>query len=170
MFAVGSWFKFFRNYLDKDCCDCAWDKLLGENRFKVVMNGEAVLDKETCLVWEKSPVSGPRSWKNAPGFCYTVNVGGRKGWRLPTVEELASLIDPNAIGAPFLPSGHPFIGIKFDDGPAPQINYWTATTDIVDPDVTAWVVDFGAPFVTSDNKVDNNEIWCVRGGQGHDAY
>ena len=41
-------------------------------------------------------------------YAYNKNVGGRGGWRLPTVEELRSLIDLRR-AIPALPSGHPFI-------------------------------------------------------------
>ncbi len=84
-------------------------------------NGEAVLDNGTGRVWEQSPDTGAQSWIGALNHCYGRNVGGRMGWRLPTIEELASLVDPNNPGGvPFLPPGHPFDNV--------QSGYWSATT------------------------------------------
>src|SRR5205807_1369275 len=68
--------------------------------------GAAVLDRETGLVWEQSPANS-HTWQNARYQCTNLTTGGRKGWRLPSVHELASLIDPNQ-SSPTLPPGHPF--------------------------------------------------------------
>ncbi|HKA41023.1 MAG TPA: DUF1566 domain-containing protein [Burkholderiales bacterium] len=57
-------------------------------------NSEAVLDRETGLVWQRSPVGHGR-WNVASSQCLLAKTGGRVGWRLPTVNELASLLDPS---------------------------------------------------------------------------
>ncbi|MFQ5964135.1 MAG: DUF1566 domain-containing protein [Candidatus Scalinduaceae bacterium] len=126
------------------------------------MNGEAVLDHETCLVWEQSPDTTVRTWTSALTHCFQSEVGGRGGWRLPTIEELASLKDTVNTN-PALPSGHPF------DTNAVQSFYWSSTTD-AGFTAQAWDVHFFNGSVGSDNKTINWHVWCVRGGQGHDAY
>ena len=80
-------------------------------RFQSVLDGEAVLDKETGLVWEKSPDTTTRTRVDALYYAYSKNVGGRGGWRLPKAEELRTLIDPTQRN-PALPSGHPFTNVQ----------------------------------------------------------
>src|SRR5262245_16126723 len=89
----------------------SWSEVILANRFVVLnsFNGEAVLDNETGLVWEQSPGDTDRDgdvdqddaldWYSALSHCYKKAVGGRinrKGWRLPTIEELASLVDTSS--------------------------------------------------------------------------
>jgi hypothetical protein len=117
-----------------------------------------VLDKETGLVWEKSPDTTTRTWANAISYAYNKNVGGRKGWRLPTVEELASLVDLTQSN-PAIPSGHPFTNVQLS-------GYWSATTVAG----TAWDVYFHNGNVSYSIEPVPLYVWCVRGGHGYDAH
>jgi hypothetical protein len=87
-------------------------KLPASARFVLVLDSAGVLDKETGLVWEKSPDGTKYTWDVAFAICVTQCTGGRCGWRIPTVEELHSLKDPTQIppnGG--LPPGHPFTNL-----------------------------------------------------------
>jgi hypothetical protein len=135
------------------------------NRFVVLTNWnrEAVLDKETGLVWERAPQPAPDSWVGARFVCTAKTTGNRKGWRLPSVHELASLIDPLVIPpAPTLPAGHPFTGVLL-------AGYWSATTLADDP-TDALNVNFGNGDVLPTNKTNTRQVWCVRGGMQADQY
>jgi uncharacterized protein DUF1566 len=125
-------------------------------------NNEAVFDSETGLVWEQSPSTTLQTWENAQFSCNQKTVGNRKGWRLPTVQELASLVDPTVPPpGPTLPAGHPFSNVRSDF-------YWSATT-FARSASDAWVVSFsGANVVTFAGKSFTTFVWCVRGGQGVD--
>ena len=145
----------------------SWDQTLPSNtRFIVLSNfsSNAVLDRETGLVWEKSPSTISFGWKIAQDICNGLSLGNRKGWRLPTVQELASLVDPSvAPPGPTLPGGNPFTNVQTSD-------YWTATSQADSPVIGAWVVRFNSGVVTDGaNKSDTLFFWCVRGGQGVDA-
>jgi hypothetical protein len=132
------------------------------SRFKCVMNDEAVLDKETGLVWERSPDMTERDWFAAITHCYRRELANRKGLRLPTIEELASLVDEDE-GPPTLPAGHPFINVRSQP-------YWSSTTSTHTTPAGAWGVGFGFGDVGTNGKTGTGYVWCVRGGQGHDAY
>jgi hypothetical protein len=145
-----------------------WDKNLpSASRFTVLpsFNNQAARDNETGLVWEKSPDTTTRIWTVALSYCIDKNVGGRKGWRLPSIPELASLIDPNAGSAPFLPAGHPFINVQS----APP--YWSATTQTGTATPTiAWSVHFIGGNVGPNLKEELFFAWCVRGPMNTDVY
>lgn len=150
----------------------SWDNKIpnASMRFKVLaeFSSQAVLDKETGLVWEQSPASTNTLWEAARTQCTALTTGGRKGWRLPSVHELASLIDPTVVGGAFnitLPVNHPFSNIT------PLNGYWTATSDAAHPG-WVWAVTFFngdvVPFISA--GVGTHPTWCVRGGMNADAY
>jgi hypothetical protein len=152
----------------------SWSRRLPDNeRFELIwpdgpvnlLTGEkacvAVLDKETGLVWERSPSTTTMTWVGAVIYAYELSLGGRNGWRLPTVEELESLVDPTQSN-PSLPSGHPFQNVQ-------SSHFWSSTTFAGDPDA-AWDVRFLDGGVGAGGKSGSSRVWCVRGGAGHDAY
>ena len=147
----------------------SWDTVItGGGRFRILagFGNMAVLDRETDLVWERSPDTGTRDWLSAKRFCVerVVGIGNRIGWRLPTVQELASVVDPTqdkVFGVPALPAGHPFTQVQADF-------YWTATTFGENP-ALAWGVSFEdgiliGPGVRFSGKEVPFFTWCVRTG------
>lgn len=131
-------------------------------RFQLVLDGAAVLDKETGLVWEKDLSTTQVAWATALDRCAEKEVGGRKGWHLPTVEQLTSLMDTSVAGSLKLPTGHTFTGVLMSP-------YWSATTYAFLTD-RAWYVYFFNASVGVVDKAGGGYVWCVRGGQSHDAY
>jgi hypothetical protein len=129
-------------------------------RFAILpaFNNDAVLDQKTGLVWEKSPQTTSARWSDARRICSEKNVGGRKGWRLPSLEELSGLVD-SSVAPPglALTPGHPFLAIR-------SAVYWSSTRPGEDPK-GAWGVHFGlgggATFINWAHLV---QVWCVRDG------
>jgi hypothetical protein len=124
-------------------------------RFVVLSNwnNEAVLDRETGVVWERQPGLFPfeqsQSWSNSSFNCVQKGTGGRKGWRLATVQDLQSLSP--------LPAGHPFIG-DFSR------LYWSATPLPGAPQYAFAIgvlSSFGALSIT-----ESHYFWCVRSPSG----
>lgn len=149
----------------------AWDQQLSSvapdscnsARFRCVMNDQAVLDRETGLVWMRSP-SWADDWWGAVDACRIFDFAGRSGWRLPAVQELAALLDKSRIFPnPSLPLGNPFTLSDAD--------YWSATTNAQDPTLayfmhpTGFLINgFPLPgWVGTYDKNTTMGVWCVRG-------
>lgn len=127
-----------------------------EERFALVMDGAGVKDNRTGLIWEQTPDSLHDVWTKSIERCTEKNVGGQKGWRAPTVEELKTLIDHDRKN-PSLPLDHPFSNIK-------SAIYWTGTPSPTD-EIVAWQVSFFSGEVFTDQKSGNRRMWCVLGGK-----
>jgi hypothetical protein len=132
----------------------AWSGTLPPSRrFTIVFNGEGVLDNETGLVWQRVVSSNLFQWVNASFACGNLSTAGRLGWRVPTMSELASLVDTLVLN-PSLPPGHPFTV------PA-TLSVWSYTPSAAG---AHYGVNFnvGGLFQASDSG--ELRIWCVRGG------
>ncbi len=153
----------------------------GSARFECVMSRvicnpnchfawEGVLDRETGLVWQSDLANwnAALSWEGAMSACLNYRGGGRAGWRLPTLGEASSLLDPTVIGPSesSLPPGHPFTSLPV------ALWVWTSSWyEVVDgsgDDV--YMVYYRAPgFVpgfalgTGGGGGGSTGAWCVRG-------
>ena len=146
----------------------SWDQQIpAAQRFIVLSNwsNAAVLDRETGLVWQRSPdpIIQNQTWIGALLLCHALQnvsgipTGNRFGWRLPSVEELGSLIDRTQSN-PALPAGHPFQNIQ-------NAPYLTATTDEAALG-SAYAVDLSSGLIVAPDKTTSVDSWCVRGGSG----
>ena len=127
-------------------------------RFVVLpdFNNNAVLDKDTNLIWELSPLPTPVTWNEARATCVTRATGGQKGWRLPVPSEMRSLVGP-AVDSPIpnIPPGHPFLNIQ-------PTSYWTVVPEDNQPSYARYVDAF-LGNVLSFIKIYTYPVWCVRG-------
>jgi hypothetical protein len=104
------------------------------------------------LIWEQAPDLEHDIWSASIARCGTKIIGGQKGWRAPSVDELKSLIDPEQKD-PSLPSGHPFSNIRC-------AIFWTSTPSPTD-DIVAWQVSFFSGEAATDQKSGTRRMWCV---------
>jgi hypothetical protein len=125
---------------------------------------DLVLDQETRLVWSRDAGRiGQKNWWAANNECRELKLGHRTGWRLPSVEELSSLIDTSQTNLA-LPAGHPFVNVQA----GPTVNgYWT-TTRPLNAGAAAWFVNFfregSGPQAGSHDIGGQYFVWPVRGG------
>lgn len=129
----------------------------GPSRFTLLLNGAAVKDFSTGLIWEQEPDREHDVWGASVARCATKEVGGQKGWRAPSVGELKTLIDGSQHD-PALPAGHPFSNIKSEI-------YWTATPHPTD-DMVAWQISFFSGEPVTDQKSGTRRLWCLLGSSG----
>ncbi len=141
----------------------SWDQKLTTNRFVILFNwnSEAVLDRETGLVWQRTPVPDRTILNPAKIKCMQAATGGRYGWRLATYHELSSLQDSTKT----LPLGHPFV-VDVD-----EYQTWWSATKAPPPEGSdadwAFVRNLRTDTVVSANgELNLASSWCVRGGQG----
>ena len=109
---------------------------------RFVDNGDnTITDNITDLMWLKttpSPIVSPAvTWNEALEKCKELTLGGYKDWRLPTVEEWATIIDTN-YQFPALVEPNPFENVIVS-GP-----YWSLSEYTYGPDYTCDA--FGCPL------------------------
>ena len=140
----------------------------------------AYIDCQTGLVWEAVPSTDPFVWgevppnfpRSAQRHCInrivppTADPKGQKGWRLPSIAELASLVDTasSTCGAPdfkCLPDGSPF--------EIESAVYWSAS-ELAGLPAFAWTVLFSDGLVGNLGEGNDARAWCVRGAMQESVY
>lgn len=140
----------------------AWDHT-DLPRFQLLASfaNQAVLDRETGIVWQRSPSTVTFTWFAAQDRCNRLPIATRMGWRLPTIQELTSLL---SVGAPpnNLEPGHPFTNV-----PAFGEIIWSSTSSAANAN-NGWSLTL-PQTVNTLPKTIQGRCWCVRFRQGPDA-
>jgi hypothetical protein len=139
----------------------SWDQRIDDatKRFVVlpVFGNQAVLDKETQLVWQRQP-NAAQTWYVAMDTCLLARTGGRAGWRLPAISELSSLVGTTGT----LAAGHPFSGIPANG------HFWSSTGS--SSTLTAYLRSLTVDHGTVAGKTYQHPSLCVRGTGAPDRY
>jgi hypothetical protein len=113
---------------------------------------ETVTDITTGLMWQKEMDGNPMNWEAAISYCKNLSLGGYNDWRLPTIQELHSIVDYSRYS--------PAIDIEvFPD--TLSSDYWSSTTD-ADSSGYAWRVGFDGGFVGCVYKSASYYVRAVR--------
>jgi hypothetical protein len=115
------------------------------DRFEPTGNS-AVIDHETGLEWQ-ADATGLMSWQEAMNYSVELDYG----WRLPTIQELFSLINHNRSNPATEFPGHPATG------------FWSSSIFTIDTNFV-WYVYFYYGYVNISAKIDINHVRCVRYG------
>ena len=111
----------------------------------IMEDDKVVIDHATGLMWHQSGSFKNISWKSAKRWVIRLNENGYAGftdWRLPTLEEAVSLLEPSA------KNGNQFIDPSFDKT---QSSVWTCDSNISNSSLSldrAWSVDFNYSLVS----------------------
>ena len=112
-----------------------------------------VRDNSTLLTWQQASDATKRSWSDAAAYCTQLQLAGT-GWRVPTLKELLTLVDPARTTAPVIDS-------KVFPG-APADTFWSANSFASDVNY-AWTVDFRHGNSAKDHaKSAGAYVRCVR--------
>jgi len=127
---------------------------------------ETVVDQKNNLMWQQCPAglsgtscatgsAGTYTWADALTYCNALTLAGKSAgsWRLPSVNELKSIVDET--------KSYPAV----DSGlfPSTFVNYyWSASTYVGGAEVV-WLVSFGDGSVLTYPKTYNYSVRCVSG-------
>ena len=151
------------------------------------------IDQTTGLRWQNSPPATEKSLPAAVDYCTTQTLGGKSGWRLPTVSELRSLIrgcpPTETAGSCGLTDGclgyyscWSSICLGCESGKDPSGCYWDSnlsgtcslywsSSPCIDADPGAWGVDFGEGYVVADavEELVHHNVRCIWGNEVADG-
>ena len=112
-----------------------------------------VRDNATQLTWQQTSDATKRSWSDAAAYCTQLQLSGT-GWRVPTLKELLTLVDPARTTAPVIDS-------KVFPG-APADTFWSANSFASNVNF-AWTIDFRHGNSAKDHaKSAGAYVRCVR--------
>lgn len=150
-------------------------------RFTIQADTNCVVDHRTGLMWARNAnlPSAIQSWTQAVAFCESLDYGGHTDWRLPSFNELVSLIDLryrrpslcNTQGTGKWAPNDPFRNVQEFSRDSPALSnicyYWATTTTAGEPG-GAWLVSvfYNAGSVCSEGQTTGlGYVWPVRGGE-----
>lgn len=121
---------------------------------KTVSGQNIVVDNNTGLEWQQVISEDIFNWDDAVSHCESLEYAGYTDWRLPTPQELLTIVD-NGQFSPAIDSTY------FPD--TAKNNFWSSSTRSDNTDNT-WHVGFGSGSVdNSYNKSKSFYVRCVRG-------
>jgi hypothetical protein len=113
-----------------------------DGRFVAVASG--IQDQVTGLVWQEPDDGNLYAWTDAQAHCASP-------WRLPTLNELYTLVDIRSATSPLIDSA--FTNAKG--------TYWSATP-LAGSSSDAWFLDFTQGRVGNTPNSNTNRVRCVR--------
>jgi len=122
-----------------------------ENNF--VKHGDVVIDNNLGLVWQddESVTRVTKNWEEAKKYCRSLSLSNSDSWRLPTYDELITIVDFNKHTLATM-SGFEHVLSEY---------YWTSDTDKENLE-NAKGIYFGNGCPNSNPKSDNHYIRCVK--------
>ena len=119
------------------------------------LDGDTVRDAQSGLIWTRNTLpGGRRKWADAKKVAEECRAGGFIDWRLPTIQELLSIVDYERSE----PSTDPMFECE-------SSWYWTATPCASSPSDCAWDVYFDYGISGWLSQYDVGFVRAVRPGQ-----
>lgn len=112
-------------------------------------------DPATGLTWAKKDNGSDATWSQANEYCRNLSLGGRSGWRLPTIDELWGIFDQTKAGQHGL---HPKGGIRLS-----WPGVWSTTPGNNSEEKWAFSFHNGSRGSSKLGPSNINRALCVRG-------
>ena len=144
-------------------------------------------DAKSGLTWQNPPAGEKLEWDEAKKYCDNLNLAGHTDWRLPTIDELRSLVrgcppiesdgdcnitDGGCLAYSCRDDSCYDTGCSSGEGPADgcfwpgdlegKCSWYWSSSAVADNDYFAWFVRFYNGLVDSDNVNDGILVRCVR--------
>ena len=113
---------------------------------------DTVVESRTGLIWDRRPTTR-ENWQQSLARCEGSNHDGKTDWRLPSLNELLTLVD---YGSAASVRTDPVFGNVVADA------YWTNTTTNLGSNREAFIVLFSNATYDFTNKTNNQRSICVR--------
>ncbi len=119
----------------------------------LLVSGDVVVHNKTGLSWQdnRSATSEKVTYEEAEKFCENLKAGKYNNWRMPTLQELSSIVDYTKY--------NPAILDGFSSGGS--VYYWSSTPYIGDSD-KVWGINFKTGATDANGKNYTRHIRCVR--------
>jgi len=116
-----------------------------------------VTDTKLGLMWQDDIAAKRtyKNWKDAKRYCQNLSLAGFADWRLPTYDELLSIVDYDRYNPAIMPS---FKNVNTSD------YYWSSSV-YVSSTKRAWIVDFKPGRTGNDFKTGKDYVRCVRNSE-----
>ena len=112
-----------------------------------------MLDNNTKLEWQQTFYSSTNSWFGAENLCNNLTYDEKSGWRLPTPQELLTILE-NGKSSPMVNETY-FPNIK-------KQSFWSSAAYDGNSEY-AWYLSFDTGTIATKKKSESNYILCVRG-------
>ena len=133
----------------------------GQSSSAFINNGDGtVTDTSTGLMWQRGTAPGDKTWQEALAYCEALDLGDHTDWRLPTINELRSLVDFSC----YSPS------INTTYFPNTLSSYYWSSTSYSKSTSYAWSVEFNHGEDPQYYKLNYFYVRAVRNGQSGGSF
>ena len=116
-------------------------------------NGDGtVTDNVTGLMWQQAVPATTYTWADAVAYCPTLTLAGHGDWRLPSVIELASIVD----------LGQSDTSIDSTYFPSTPGNWFWSSSPLAGLPAAAWGVSFASGSTYYYDCAISSPVRCVR--------